>query len=173
MTDKQAQRDTMTEQAHVVNTTGQKQVQVKILDERIGKEFPLPRYETGDAAGLDLRACLTEALTIEPGQTHLIPTGISIYIGDPNLAAVILPRSGLGHKHGLVLGNLVGLIDADYQGPLMVSCWNRSQAAYTITPGDRIAQLVFLPIARAQFEVVETFTATERGAGGFGHSGKN
>lgn len=173
MTDKQTQRDTMTEQAHVVNTTGQKQVQVKILDERIGKEFPLPRYETPDAAGLDLRACLTEALTIEPGQTHLIPTGISIYIGDPNLAAVILPRSGLGHKHGLVLGNLVGLIDADYQGPLMVSCWNRGQAAYTITPGDRIAQLVFLPIARAQFEVVETFTATARGAGGFGHSGKN
>lgn len=173
MTDKQAQRDTMTEQAHVVNTTGQKQVQVKILDERIGREFPLPRYETSDAAGLDLRACLTETLTIEPGQTHLIPTGISIYIGDPNLAAVILPRSGLGHKHGLVLGNLVGLIDADYQGPLMVSCWNRSQAAYTITPGDRIAQLVFLPIARAQFEVVETFTATERGAGGFGHSGTN
>lgn len=173
MTDKQTQRDTMTEQVHVVNTTGHKRIQVKILDERIGKEFPLPRYETADAAGLDLRACLTEPLTIEPGQTHLVPTGISIYIGDPNLAAVILPRSGLGHKHGLVLGNLVGLIDADYQGPLMVSCWNRGHAAYTMTPGDRIAQLVFLPIARAQFDVVTDFTATERGAGGFGHSGRN
>jgi dUTP pyrophosphatase len=173
MTDKQTQFDTMTEQANVVNTTGRKQIQVKILDERIGNEFPLPRYETADAAGLDLRACLTEPLTIEPGQTHLLPTGISIYIGDSNLAAVILPRSGLGHKHGLVLGNLVGLIDADYQGPLMVSCWNRSQSAYTITPGDRIAQLVFLPIVRAQFEVVDEFTATERGTGGFGHSGRN
>ena len=150
-----------------------KRVQVKILDARIGKEFPLPKYETADAAGLDLRACLDAALIIEPGQTHLLPTGISIYIGDPGLAAVILPRSGLGHKHGLVLGNLVGLIDADYQGPLMVSCWNRGQVAYTITPGERIAQLVFLPIARAQFEVVLNFTATERGTGGFGHSGKN
>lgn len=150
-----------------------KQVQVKILDARIGTEYPLPAYETADAAGLDLRACLDQALTIEPGQTHLIPTGISIYIGDPQVAAVILPRSGLGHKHGLVLGNLVGLIDADYQGPLMVSCWNRGSAAYTITPGDRIAQLVFLPIVRAQFEVVESFESTQRGEGGFGHSGKN
>ncbi len=150
-----------------------KVIQVKILDARIGQEFPLPRYETADAAGLDLRACLNETLVIQPGETHLIPTGISIYIGDPNLTAIILPRSGLGHKHGIVLGNLVGLIDADYQGPLMVSCWNRGQTAYTMTPGDRIAQLVFLPIVRAQFEVVEAFTATERGAGGFGHSGKN
>lgn len=148
-------------------------VQVKILDLRIGKEFPLPRYETNEAAGLDLRACLDKSLTIEPGQTHLIPTGIAVYIGDPHIAGVILPRSGLGHKHGLVLGNLVGLIDADYQGPLMVSCWNRGQLTYTIEPGDRIAQLVFLPVVRAQFEIVEDFTATQRGAGGFGHSGKN
>lgn len=147
-------------------------VQVKILDPRIGAEFPLPKYETSDAAGMDLRACLEKSLTIEPGQTHLIPTGISIYIGDPHVAAVILPRSGLGHKHGLVLGNLVGLIDADYQGPLMVSCWNRGQAAYTIEPGDRIAQLVFLPVVRAHFDIVDEFASTERGAGGFGHSGK-
>lgn len=153
--------------------TAGKLIQVKILDERIGKEFPLPRYETADAAGLDLRACLNETLVIQPGETHLIPTGISIYIGEPNLTAIILPRSGLGHKHGIVLGNLVGLIDADYQGPLMVSCWNRGQTAYTMTPGDRIAQLVFLPIVRAQFDVVDAFTATERGTGGFGHSGKN
>lgn len=148
-------------------------IQLKILDARIGKEFPLPRYETEAAAGLDLRACVEKSLTIEPGQTQLIPTGIAIYIADPTIAAVILPRSGLGHKHGLVLGNLVGLIDADYQGPLMVSCWNRSQAAYTIEPGDRIAQLVFLPVVRTHFNVVDDFTATQRGAGGFGHSGKN
>jgi dUTP pyrophosphatase len=148
-------------------------IQLKILDARIGKEFPPPRYETPDASGLDLRACVEKSLTIEPGQTHLIPTGISIYIGNPHMTAIILPRSGLGHKHGLVLGNLVGLIDADYQGPLMVSCWNRGQAAYTIEPGDRIAQLVFLPIVRAQFAVVNEFAATERGTGGFGHSGKN
>lgn len=150
-----------------------KAIQLKILDSRIGVEFPFPRYETQDAAGLDLRACLDQPLTLEPGQTHLIPTGISIYIADAQVAAVILPRSGLGHKHGLVLGNLVGLIDADYQGPLMVSCWNRGQAAYTVVPGDRIAQLVFLPIVRAQFELVEEFEQTQRGAGGFGHSGKN
>lgn len=171
--DKQTQQTASTALSQQQGQSASKQVQVKILDERIGSEFPLPRYETADAAGLDLRACINEPLTIQPGETHLIPTGISIYIGDPNLAAVILPRSGLGHKHGIVLGNLVGLIDADYQGPLMVSCWNRGQAAYTMTPGDRIAQLVFLPIARAQFEVVDNFTATERGSGGFGHSGKN
>ncbi len=147
-------------------------IQVKILDPRIGTEFPLPRYETPDAAGLDLRACLNEKLILQPGETHLIPTGISIYIGDPTLAAVILPRSGLGHKHGIVLGNLVGLIDADYQGPLMISCWNRGQNMYTIEPGDRIAQLVFLPIARVNFEVVSEFDETSRGAGGFGSSGK-
>jgi dUTP pyrophosphatase len=146
-------------------------VQVKILDARIGDAFPLPRYETQDAAGLDLRACINEPLTIEPGSTHLIPNGIAIYIGDPNLAAIILPRSGLGHKHGLVLGNLVGLIDADYQGPLMVSCWNRGNTAYTVTPGDRIAQLVFIPIARTHFNIVDEFVETERGSGGFGHSG--
>src|SRR5579872_4699883 len=128
-------------------------VQLKILDARLGKEFPLPRYETADAAGLDLRACLEASLVIEPGQTHLIPTGMAIYIANPQLAAVILPRSGLGHKHGLVLGNLVGLIDADYQGPLMISCWNRGQNAYTIEPGERIAQLVFLPIVRASFHL--------------------
>jgi dUTP pyrophosphatase len=146
-------------------------IQLKILDPRIGTTFPLPRYETADSAGLDLRACLDKALVVEPGTTHLIPTGLSIYIGNPNLAAVILPRSGLGHKNGIVLGNLVGLIDADYQGPLMISCWNRSDAAYTIEPGDRIAQLVFLPIARTQFEIVDAFHETGRGAGGFGHSG--
>jgi len=148
-------------------------IQMKILDPRLGDLFPLPRYETSASAGLDLRACIDQSLKIEPGQTHLIPTGIAIYIADPHLAAVLLPRSGLGHKHGLVLGNLVGLIDADYQGPLMVSCWNRSQTAYTIEPGDRIAQLVFLPIVRTHFNIVTDFTATERGTGGFGHSGKN
>lgn len=162
-------------QVTAVNTleVSNTEVQLKILDQRIGKEFPLPRYETADAAGLDLRACINEPLTIPGGGTELIPTGISIYIGNPMMTAVILPRSGLGHKHGLVLGNLVGLIDADYQGPLMVSCWNRSNTAYTINPGDRIAQLVFLPIIRAQFAVVDHFETTERGAGGFGHSGKN
>lgn len=168
------QQNIMTDNTHSTSSAvGSKRIQVKILDARIGQAFPLPRYETADAAGLDLRACLTEALTMQPGETHLLPTGISIYIGDPNMTAIILPRSGLGHKHGLVLGNLVGLIDADYQGPLMVSCWNRGQAAYTITPGDRIAQLVFLPIVRAEFEVVDAYTETERGTGGFGHSGKN
>lgn len=148
-------------------------IQLKILDSRIGAEFPLPRYETADAAGLDLRACINEPMTIQPGETQLIPTGISIYIANPHIAAVILPRSGLGHKHGIVLGNLVGLIDADYQGPLMVSCWNRGQAAYTVQPGDRMAQLVFLPIVRAEFNLVNEFAVTERGTGGFGSSGKN
>jgi dUTP pyrophosphatase len=148
-------------------------IQVKILDERIGAAFPLPRYETEHSAGLDLRACIDSPLIINPGETHLIPTGIAIYIGNPQLAAVILPRSGLGHKHGLVLGNLVGLIDADYQGPLMISCWNRGQNSYTVEPGDRVAQLVFLPIVRANFEVVTHFVESERGTGGFGHSGKN
>ena len=151
----------------------QHEVQVKILDSRLAEKLPLPRYETRDAAGMDLRACLDETLILAPGQTHLIPTGIAVYIANPHLAAVILPRSGLGHKHGIVLGNLVGLIDADYQGPLMVSCWNRSQSAFEIHPGDRIAQLVFLPIVRAQLTVVDEFTASERGEGGFGHSGKN
>lgn len=148
-------------------------IQLKILDPRLGTTFPLPKYETQDSAGVDLRACLEKTLVIQSGETVLLPTGMSIYIANPNLAAVILPRSGLGHKHGIVLGNLVGLIDADYQGPLMVSCWNRSETAYTIEPGDRIAQLVFLPIARIQFEVVSDFDESGRGAGGFGHSGKN
>ncbi len=148
-------------------------VQVKILDERIGTAFPLPSYATADSAGMDLRACLDHTLTIQPGETHLIPTGIAIHIADPHLTAVILPRSGLGHKQGIVLGNLVGLIDADYQGPLMISCWNRSKLAYNIEPGDRIAQIVFLPIARVNLEVVSGFDETSRGTGGFGHSGKN
>lgn len=147
-------------------------IQLKILDKRIGKEFPLPRYETKDAAGLDLRACLDEVLIIEPKTTHLIPSGIAVYIADPKIAAIILPRSGLGHKNGIVLGNLVGLIDADYQGPLMVSVWNRGEQTYTVTPGDRIAQLVFLPIIRTHFTIVDDFTSTVRGSGGFGHSGK-
>lgn len=148
-------------------------IQVKILDPRVGDIFPLPRYETTASAGMDLRACLDTTLTIAPGETHLIPTGISIYIGDPHMAAVILPRSGLGHKHGIVMGNLVGLIDADYQGALMISCWNRGQVAYSIEPGERVAQLVFLPIARVQFDIVDAFIETSRGTGGFGHSGKS
>ena len=148
-------------------------IELKILDPRIGKTFPLPRYESEHAAGLDLRACIDGDLVIHPNTAELIATGIAIHIGDPHLTAIILPRSGLGHKHGLVLGNLVGLIDADYQGPLMVSCWNRGSLAYTITPGDRIAQLVFMPIVRTQFSVVEAFKASERGEGGFGHSGKS
>ncbi|EKD73335.1 MAG: hypothetical protein ACD_45C00356G0008 [uncultured bacterium] len=146
-------------------------IQIKILDPRMGNEFPLPKYETLGSAGLDLRACIDTTLMIPAGETHLIPTGVAIHIADPHLAAVILPRSGLGHKHGIVMGNLVGLIDADYQGPLMISCWNRSQNAYSIAPGDRIAQLVFLPITRIQFELVDEFAPTVRGIGGFGHSG--
>jgi len=148
-------------------------IQLKILDPRIGREFPLPAYATPDSAGLDLRACVSEPVTLEPGATYLIPTGLAIYIAHSAMAAVILPRSGLGHKNGIVLGNLVGLIDADYQGQLQVSCWNRGQAVYTIQPGDRIAQLVFVPIVRAHFSVVNEFQATERGAGGFGHSGSH
>lgn len=148
-------------------------IQLKILDERIGHDIPLPHYETVSSAGLDLRASLNEPLVIEANETKLVPTGVAIYIADPNLTAVILPRSGLGHKHGLVLGNLVGLIDADYQGPLMVSCWNRSEKDFTIQPYDRIAQLVFLPIIRTEFQVVRAFEETERGKGGFGHSGRN
>ena len=146
-------------------------VQIKILDARLGKEFPLPEYATAASAGLDLRACVDAPLTVEPGQTQLIPTGISIYLADPHLAAMILPRSGLGHKHGLVLGNLVGLIDADYQGPLMVSCWNRGAQAYTMQPGERIAQLIVVPVVRTHWQVVDEFVETERGQGGFGHSG--
>ena len=149
-----------------------KQIDLKILDKRIGTEFPLPTYATTRSAGLDLRALVEQPLTVEAGQTVLIPTGISVYIADPNLAAVILPRSGLGHKNGIVLGNLVGLIDSDYQGPLMVSLWNRSDKPFTIEVGDRIAQLVFVPVVQAQFNIVEEFAATDRGEGGFGHSGK-
>jgi len=149
------------------------EVEVKVLDPRLGREFALPHYATAGSAGMDLRACLDAPLTLEPGACALISTGLSIHIGDPGYAAVLLPRSGLGHKHGIVLGNLVGLIDADYQGPLMVSCWNRAAAAFTIAPGERIAQLVVLPIARASFRVVEEFVASTRGEGGFGHSGRH
>lgn len=150
-----------------------KAIELKILDPRIGNEFPLPAYATPGSAGLDLRACLDQTLPLEPGQTVLIPTGISIFIGDANLCATILPRSGLGHKHGIVLGNLVGLIDSDYQGPLMVSMWNRGQQTFSIEPGDRIAQLVFMPVVQAEFKLVDSFDASERGEGGFGHSGKS
>ena len=146
-------------------------LQAKILDPRIGTEFPLPQYATPGSAGLDLRAMLEKDTVIKPGETVLIPTGLSVYIGDPGLAALILPRSGLGHKHGIVLGNLVGLIDSDYQGELMVSCWNRGQTAFNIAVGERIAQLVLVPVVQAHFELVETFDESQRGAGGFGHSG--
>lgn len=149
-----------------------KQIDLKILDNRIGQEFPLPAYATEGSAGLDLRALINEPLTVKAGETILIPTGIAIYIADPNLAAVILPRSGLGHKNGIVLGNLVGLIDSDYQGELKVSLWNRSQEDFLINIGDRIAQLVFIPVVQAQFNIVSDFQQTERGEGGFGHSGK-
>jgi len=148
-------------------------LQAKILDPRLGNEFPLPHYATPGSAGLDLRAMLKQELVLEPGQTVLIPTGLSIYIGDPGLAAMILPRSGLGHKHGIVLGNLVGLIDSDYQGELMVSCWNRGQNAFTIAIGERIAQLILVPVVQAHFELVEQFDESQRGAGGFGHSGSH
>ena len=149
-----------------------KKIDVKILDPRVGKEFPLPTYATSGSAGLDLRACLDDAVELAPGATTLVPTGLAIHIADPSLAAVILPRSGLGHKHGVVLGNLVGLIDSDYQGELMVSCWNRGQTAFNITIGERIAQLVLVPVVQAHFELVEEFDESQRGAGGFGHSGK-
>lgn len=150
-----------------------KKIDVKILDQRIGNEFPLPTYATPGSAGLDLRALLDQQLVLQPGETKLIPTGLSIHVADPNLAAVILPRSGLGHKNGIVLGNLVGLIDSDYQGPLMVSLWNRGQQPFTVEVGDRIAQLVFVPVVQAEFNLVTDFTASKRGEGGFGHSGKN
>lgn len=147
-------------------------IQLKILDPRLGTEYPLPDYATGGSAGMDLRACLDTELELEPGQTELIPTGIAIHISDPGLAAVLLPRSGLGHKHGVVLGNLVGLIDSDYQGQLYVSCWNRGNRKFTVVPGERIAQMVFMPVVRAGFEVVEEFADSSRGAGGFGHTGR-
>ena len=148
-------------------------LQAKILDPRIGSEFPLPQYATPGSAGLDLRAMLDQNTVIQPGETLLIPTGLSVYIGDPGLAALILPRSGLGHKHGIVLGNLVGLIDSDYQGPLMVSCWNRGQNEFKIEVGERLAQLVLVPVVQAHFELVEEFDETQRGTGGFGHSGSH
>jgi dUTP pyrophosphatase len=148
-------------------------LQVRILDARLGTEFPLPAYATEGSAGLDLRACLDAPLLLAPGKAELIPTGLAIHLADPGLAAVILPRSGLGHKHGVVLGNLVGLIDSDYQGPLMVSCWNRGAEPFTIRPGERIAQLVVVPVVQVQLEVVPEFTVSARGAGGFGHSGRH
>lgn len=147
-------------------------IQLKILDNRIGNEFPLPAYATKGSAGLDLRVCIDMPIQLTPGETVLLPTGISIYIEDPNLAAVILPRSGLGHKNGIVLGNLVGLIDSDYQGELKISCWNRSGDHFTVNPGERIAQLVFVPVIQADFAIVDSFDSTSRGEGGFGSSGR-
>ena len=147
-------------------------LKVRILDARIGKEFPLPQYATAGSAGLDLRACLDNPVTLQPGNAELLPTGLAIHVEDPGLAAVILPRSGLGHKHGIVLGNLVGLIDSDYQGQLMVSCWNRGREPYTVQPGERIAQLIVVPVVQVELDVVEDFAASARGAGGFGHSGR-
>jgi dUTP pyrophosphatase len=148
-------------------------LQIRILDPRIGTEFPFPAYATSGSAGLDLRACLDAPFDLEPGRAELIPTGMAIHLQDPGLAAVILPRSGLGHKHGVVLGNLVGLIDSDYQGQLMVSCWNRGREPFTIRPGERIAQLVVVPVVQVALEVVGSFEDTARGAGGFGHSGRD
>jgi dUTP pyrophosphatase len=148
-------------------------IKLKILDQRLGNEFPLPDYATDGSAGVDLRACVEDTTVIDPGQTILIPTGMAIHIGDPTLAAVLLPRSGLGHKHGIVLGNLVGLIDSDYQGQVFVSCWNRGQQPFSVQPGERIAQMVLVPVVQARFEVVEDFDSSARGDGGFGHSGRH
>lgn len=148
-------------------------IQLKILDPRLGRELPLPEYATDGSAGMDLRACLDAPLELAPGESALIPTGLAIHIADPGLAAVLLPRSGLGHKHGIVLGNLVGLIDSDYQGQVFVSCWNRGQSSFTIKVGERIAQMVFVPVVQAAFEIVEDFEASRRGAGGFGHTGRH
>jgi dUTP pyrophosphatase len=147
-------------------------LKLRVLDARIGREFPLPAYATGGSAGLDLRACVEAPLVLAPGEAELIPTGLSIWLEDPAYAAVILPRSGLGHKHGIVLGNLVGLIDSDYQGPLMVSCWNRGAESFTVQPGERIAQLVVVPVVQVEFEIVDEFVASGRGAAGFGSSGR-
>ena len=148
-------------------------IELKILDPRLGREFPLPAYASDGAAGMDLRACLDEALILAAGGCELIPTGFAMHISNPQLAALLLPRSGLGHKHGIVLGNLVGLIDSDYQGQVFVSCWNRSSEPFTITPGERIAQMVLVPIVSAHFEIVEEFQASTRGEGGFGHTGRD
>jgi deoxyuridine 5'-triphosphate nucleotidohydrolase len=148
-------------------------IQLKILDKRLGSEFPLPHYATTGSAGMDMRACVDAPLEIAPGETHLIPTGLAIHVEDSGLAAILLPRSGLGHKHGIVLGNLVGLIDSDYQGQVFVSCWNRGSAPFTLVPGERIAQLVIVPVVRADFEVVDEFVVSDRGEGGFGHTGRH
>ena len=148
-------------------------IELKILNERIGRDIPLPEYATPGSAGLDLRACLDEPVTLDVGDCQLIPTGLAIHIGDPGIAAAILPRSGLGHKHGIVLGNLVGLIDSDYQGELLISCWNRGKEPFTIKVGERIAQLVFVPIVKVDFQVVDEFYRSHRGEGGFGHSGRH
>jgi dUTP pyrophosphatase len=147
-------------------------IKVRILDPRLGTEFPLPDYATPGSAGVDMRACLDAPLVLEPGQTELVPTGMAIHIDDPGLAAVLLPRSGLGHKHGVVLGNLTGLIDSDYQGQVFISCWNRGTSAFTVEPGERIAQMVILPVVQVRFDVVESFEESDRGAGGFGSSGR-
>jgi len=146
-------------------------IELKILDSRIGDSIPVPHYATGGSAGLDMRACIDEAIVVEPGETVLVPTGLAIHIADPALAAVLLPRSGLGHKHGLVLGNLTGLIDSDYQGQVFISCWNRSASAYEVQPAERIAQMVFVPIEQVKFQVVTDFGDSDRGDGGFGHTG--
>lgn len=148
-------------------------IELKILDPRIGDSIPLPHYATSGSAAMDMRACIDEALTVAPGETVLVPTGLAIHVADPGLAAVLLPRSGLGHKHGLVLGNLTGLIDSDYQGQIFISCWNRSATSYEVQPAERIAQMVFVPVEQVELKVVEEFAASERGAGGFGHSGKH
>ena len=153
-------------------TNSARRVELKVLNPRIGKELPLPKRATGGSAGLDLRACLDEAIELQPGTTKLIPTGLAIHLADPGLAAVIIPRSGLGHKHGIVLGNLVGLIDSDYQGELMISCWNRGTQSFRIEPGERIAQLVVVPVVQVEFDVVSEFAASDRGSGGFGHTGR-
>jgi dUTP pyrophosphatase len=150
-----------------------RRIEIKVLDQRVGKDFPLPKHATPGSAGLDLRACLDQPLELAPGACQLIPTGIAIHLADPALAAMIIPRSGLGHKHGVVLGNLVGLIDSDYQGELMISCWNRGSEPFRIEPGERIAQLVVVPVVQVAFEVVATFAESARGSGGFGHTGRD
>jgi len=148
-------------------------IELKILDPRIGDSIPLPHYATVGSAGMDMRACIDEPLTVAPGESVLVPTGLAIHVADPSLAAVLLPRSGLGHKHGLVLGNLTGLIDSDYQGQVFISCWNRSTKSYEVQPGERIAQMVFVPVEQVELNVVQEFAASDRGTGGFGHSGKD
>ncbi len=148
-------------------------IQLKILDQRLGNDFPLPHYATDGSAGMDMRACLDEPLALAPGESTLIPSGLAIHVEDPGLAAILLPRSGLGHKHGIVLGNLVGLIDSDYQGQVFISCWNRGTESFTIQPGERVAQMVIVPVVRAAFEIVDEFVSSTRGAGGFGHTGRH